>query len=188
MKTLNSHRRDPKEHQSLKPEATRCRQGAIGNSHMLMLHQPTLLLCVLLLAPAPLPAQVSLDWWSVDGGGGQSTGGAFTVAGTVGQPDAGRMSGGSFSLDGGFWGGIAAIQTPVAPWLSIVHTPGQITVAWPRPAEGWLLDWAPDIASPSLAIPWTLVPVAQYQTNATHIFLPVTSVPGSRAFFRLRKL
>ena len=47
----------------------------------------------------------SLDWWSVDGGGGSSQSGDLTLDGTIGQPDAGRrMTGGDFSLVGGFWG------------------------------------------------------------------------------------
>jgi len=41
---------------------------------------------------------------TVDGGGGmRSTSGDFELAGTVGQPDAGTMSGGDFELSGGFW-------------------------------------------------------------------------------------
>ena len=34
----------------------------------------------------------SLDWWTMDGGGGTSTGGVYSVTGTVGQPDAGPMA------------------------------------------------------------------------------------------------
>jgi hypothetical protein len=45
----------------------------------------------------------------IAGGGGQSTGGAFTLDGTIGQSIAGTSStGGSFELTGGFWGGQAA--------------------------------------------------------------------------------
>lgn len=41
---------------------------------------------------------------TIDGGGiMQSTGGSFELSGTIGQPDAGFMSGGSFDLTGGFW-------------------------------------------------------------------------------------
>jgi hypothetical protein len=46
---------------------------------------------------------------TIDGGGGASAGGAFTLTGTIGQPDAGPISGamigGVFSLVGGFWPG-----------------------------------------------------------------------------------
>ncbi len=52
-------------------------------------------------------AQPTIDWYTVDGGGGTSTGGQFTLSGTIGQPDAGTMSGGSFTLLGGFWSGSA---------------------------------------------------------------------------------
>ena len=31
----------------------------------------------------------SIDWFTIDGGGGTSTGGVYSVSGTIGQPDAG---------------------------------------------------------------------------------------------------
>ena len=46
-----------------------------------------------------------LRWWTVDGGGGSSSEGVYTLTGTIGQPDAGAMQGGSYTLRGGFWGG-----------------------------------------------------------------------------------
>ncbi|HRP61731.1 MAG TPA: hypothetical protein PK400_00375 [Phycisphaerales bacterium] len=49
-----------------------------------------------------------LSWHTIDGGGGTSTGGGFTLSGTIGQPDAGTMSGGGFELTGGFWAGASA--------------------------------------------------------------------------------
>jgi hypothetical protein len=49
-----------------------------------------------------------LTWNSIDGGGGASSGGGFTLTGAIGQPDAGlQMSGGGYTLDGGFWPGAA---------------------------------------------------------------------------------
>lgn len=48
---------------------------------------------------------LSIPWWTVDTGGGISTGGPYTLSGTVGQPDAGFcVSKGDFALKGGFWG------------------------------------------------------------------------------------
>jgi len=50
-----------------------------------------------------------MNWSTVDGGGViNTTGGAFALSGTIGQPDAGDMSGGNFVLRGGFWPGVAA--------------------------------------------------------------------------------
>jgi hypothetical protein len=47
-----------------------------------------------------------LTWSTIDGGGAMfSTGGGYELGGTIGQPDANTvvMTGGSFSLEGGFW-------------------------------------------------------------------------------------
>ena len=44
-----------------------------------------------------------LTWFTVDGGGGTSSGGGFVLSGTIGQPDAGDLAGGDFVLSGGFW-------------------------------------------------------------------------------------
>lgn len=50
----------------------------------------------------------ALDWWTVDGGGHSfSQGSGYTLGGTVGQPDAYILSGGDYTLTGGFWGGAA---------------------------------------------------------------------------------
>lgn len=47
-----------------------------------------------------------LSWSTIDGGGGTwSTGGGYSLGGTAGQPDAGLMKGGDYTLGGGLWGG-----------------------------------------------------------------------------------
>src|SRR3954447_19442180 len=46
-----------------------------------------------------------LTWHTNDGGGNTSAaGGAYSLGGTVGQPDAGASSGGAYALTSGFWG------------------------------------------------------------------------------------
>jgi len=46
-----------------------------------------------------------LTWSTVDGGGWTfSVGGGYSLGGTAGQPDAGLLSGGAYTLAGGFWG------------------------------------------------------------------------------------
>jgi len=79
----------------------------------------TVLLCGLLVAGAAWAGSASYDlsWWTVDGGGATfSSGGSYELGGTIGQPDAGTLSGGDFTLGGGFWGGGAAVAptTPTA--------------------------------------------------------------------------
>jgi hypothetical protein len=71
----------------------------------------------LLLAVSTALAQgngYDLSWFTVDGGGGTvSNGGSgYALTGTAGQPDAGALTNGSYTLVGGFWGGAAAAATP----------------------------------------------------------------------------
>jgi len=51
--------------------------------------------------------EFSIDWYTIDGGGGTSASGPFSLTGTIGQHDAhpSAAQGGEFSLVGGFWGG-----------------------------------------------------------------------------------
>jgi hypothetical protein len=65
-------------------------------------------------AAAPAGDDFDLSWHTIDGGGGTSTGGDLSLSGTMGQPDAGVMSNGPFTLVGGFWalGGGASKPCP----------------------------------------------------------------------------
>lgn len=47
--------------------------------------------------------EYDLSWFTIDGGGGQSTAGDYTLVGTVGQLDTAGSGGGSYWLEGGFW-------------------------------------------------------------------------------------
>ena len=95
---------------------------------------------VLALAAASRAQTFSLDWSTVDGGGGASTGGAYAVRGTIGQPDAGTMSGGQFTLTGGFWSTVAAVQMPGAPCLSVTRSDTVVAVSWPKADPDWKLE------------------------------------------------
>jgi hypothetical protein len=72
----------------------------------------TILLITFLLSVSVARAQsgggYDLSWSTVDGGGYTwSEGGGYSLGGTIGQPDAGVLSGGGYTLAGGFWGGVA---------------------------------------------------------------------------------
>jgi hypothetical protein len=60
-----------------------------------------------------------LPWSTVDGGG-TSTGGVYTLSGTAGQPDAGVLSGGEYTLGGGFWRGGAVATAAYRVYLPVV--------------------------------------------------------------------
>ncbi|HMO51007.1 MAG TPA: hypothetical protein PKE26_08075 [Kiritimatiellia bacterium] len=94
------------------------------------------------LAPLAL-AQFSIPWSTVDGGGGTSTGGVFRMSGTMGQHDAvEKLTGGGFSLAGGFWVLPIAVQTPGAPELLIAPAAsGFATISWsPDTGTNWVLQ------------------------------------------------
>jgi hypothetical protein len=66
------------------------------------------------------PAALSLQWWTVDGGGGiASQGGGYELSGTAGQPDAGVLSGGVYTLGGGFWRGGAVAKAEYRVYLPL---------------------------------------------------------------------
>lgn len=76
-----------------------------------------------------------LTWHSIDGGGVTiATGGGYTLGGTIGQPDAGTLAYGPFTLRGGFWTGGAASSVGVdetpPPALAFHFFP-----AWPNPVR-----------------------------------------------------
>lgn len=63
-----------------------------------------------------------LSWWTVDGGGHTySTAGGYELGGTIGQPDAGVLAGGSYTLGGGFWRGGAVTLPPWRVYLPLVR-------------------------------------------------------------------
>ncbi len=89
------------------------------------------LLAVMFLAAGGALAQsgggYDLSWNTMDGGGGRSSAGQYTLDGTIGQPDAGMMTGGTYALTGGFWtqgGGGYRIFLPLVlrgGWLAHIH-------------------------------------------------------------------
>jgi hypothetical protein len=59
-----------------------------------------------------------LSWHTVDGGGYTfSADGRYRLGGTVAQADAGLLTGGDYTLRGGFWGGGAARHAVYLPLI-----------------------------------------------------------------------
>ena len=141
-----------------------------------------LVLACLLASAFCLPAraqQYSIDWYKVAGGGGTSTGGTYSVSGTIGQHDAGGpMTGGNYSLTGGFWALISVVQTPGAPTLYISHSGNTVTVYWQN-VSGWTLHQNGNLGNTngwSLNSSWTT-------SNGTNSLI-LTS-PAGNLFYRL---
>ncbi len=122
----------------------------------------------------------SIDWYKVAGGGGASTGGVYTVTGTIGQHDAGgAMAGGNYSVTGGFWSLIAVVQPPGAPALTATHSGGSVIVSWPSSSTGFVLQQNSNLATANWAP--SGYAVSDDGTNKSITISP----PAGNLFFRL---
>ena len=139
---------------------------------------------LLLFHVPPVVAQnYAIDWFTIDGGGGTSSGGNFSLSGTIGQPDANpqSMAGGNFSVTGGFWS-LLAIQTPNAPTLTIQLTStNTVLVMWPSPSTGFILQENGDLNSGN----WTSSPESVNDNGTSR--LVIVNPPAGNRFYRLNK-
>jgi hypothetical protein len=123
----------------------------------------------------------SIDWFKIAGGGGTSTGGTYVVSGTIGQPDAsGQMSGGSYSVTGGFWGLIAAVQTAGAPLLTITRAGNNVQVSWANTGS-FTLQTNGNLTSGV----WANSSTSVNTTNGINSI--IVSPPAGNLFFRLKQ-
>lgn len=121
----------------------------------------------------------SLPWYRVAGGGGTSSGGSYTLSGTVGQAEAGpTLTGGAYALTGGFWSLISVIQTTGLPDLKVSHTGRSVTISWT--ATGTYTLWQTPALTGST---WT---PSGYPITTTNGVSSITiSAPTGNLFFRL---
>jgi hypothetical protein len=124
----------------------------------------------------------SIDWFKVSGGGGTSSNSQYTVSGTIGQHDAGTtMTGGNYSLTGGFWA-LYAVQTPGAPTLKIfLTTTNTAVVQWPSPSTGFNLQVNTNLGSTT----W-VAPLETVNDNTTNKFI-IVNPPTDNRFYRLKE-
>jgi len=140
-----------------------------------------LLALTLLLPVAGFAQSYTIDWYKISGGGGTSTNGTYQVSGTIGQPDAsGAMSGGNYSVTGGFWALIQVVQTPGAPTLYVSHSGNTVTVYWQN-VSGWNLVQSGNLATPMASWSASSSPTL---TNGTNYLNLVN--PAGNLFFRLK--
>jgi hypothetical protein len=127
-------------------------------------------------------AQYSVDWYKISGGGGTSSGGNFSLCGTIGQPDASApLTGGSFSVTGGFWSLIATVPTTGVPNLIILpNGPGSVKVLWPATGN-FTLQQNSDLATTN----WVTTGFSISNNGGTN-FITITP-PVGNLFFRLKQ-
>ncbi|HZQ47866.1 MAG TPA: hypothetical protein VFC07_12685 [Verrucomicrobiae bacterium] len=127
----------------------------------------------------------SLSWFTIAGGGGSSSGTAtngtaYAVSGTIGQSDAGVLSGGPYTVTGGFWGVIGSVQTPGSPLLNITVASPNVKISWPASATGFTLQKNSDLNTTN----WTTVTQSTNVVNGTNIV--TVPAPNGNLFFRLK--
>jgi hypothetical protein len=115
---------------------------ALAKGRMLAMKRVLLLAAAGALAGVGLCAQTySIDWSTIDGGGGTSAGGDYVLEGTIGQPDAGpASSGGDYTLQGGFWPGLIVVGPGFAPTLFIQSAGADVVVSWAPETPGFVLE------------------------------------------------
>jgi hypothetical protein len=128
-----------------------------------------------------LAQSYSVDWYKIAGGGGTSTGGTYTVSGTIGQADASSaMTGGNYSVTGGFWALIQVVQTPGAPTLYVSHSGNSVTVYW-QDVSPWHLVQNNTLTTPVGSWANSSSPTLTGGTN----YLTISN-PGGNVFYRLK--
>jgi hypothetical protein len=132
---------------------------------------------IAVVAITNLACGFEIDWFTLDGGGGTSSNNTYVLSGTIGQPDAGSaMTGGAYSVQGGFWSGAYAVQTPGAPFLSITRAGADVILSWVPPTPGFVLQETPALSP------------MNWQNAPSGVTNPIT-IPASGAskFYRLLK-
>ena len=122
-----------------------------------------------------------INWFTIDGGGGESIAGIYALQGTIGQPGVETMSGGTFSLQGGFWAPGFNVETGEPPKLTVLRSQSHLLLSWPvRPH--FILERNPDLSLPGN---WSEVTQTEVLKDGTvSVTVPI---PLSTEFFRLRK-
>jgi hypothetical protein len=143
-----------------------------------------LFLLLALLVPALSHAQTySVAWYKVAGGGGTSTNAPYSLSGTIGQQDASSaMTGGNYSVTGGFWSMISVVQTPGVPNLTITFVgPNSVVVSWPNTGS-YTLQQNSNLA---VAAGWATsgYPVTTNNPSGTNSI--TITPPAGNLFFRL---
>ena len=98
------------------------------------------------------------------------------------QHDAGGpMTGGNYSLTGGFWALISVVQTPGLPDLTIAHSGNSVIVSWPNTGSYTLQQ----NANLALANGWA---TSCYSINTANGTNSITITPPTgNLFFRLKQ-
>ena len=161
------------------PQRTNCRASSVcplpATPRWLV---PPFLAFLLLAGVTFVGAQsYSIDWCSMDSGG-TSTGGVYLVSGSIGQLDAEMMTGGSFTLEGGFEGII--VQLPGPPYIVInLSATNSVSFSWLAGSTTWQLQENTNLNTTN----WVNVGTPPQQVGG--VMQVIVSPPPGTHFYRL---
>lgn len=134
--------------------------------------------CLLLL---PTFAQYEIQSTTISSVTKISSGGGFSLVGSVSQPAVGRSTTGSFSMESGSIGIIAVVPTPGGPKLTLtLSTTNTVILRWPHPSTGFQLQQAPVIPTDA----WSPVAIAPVQAGSE--WQVILTPPDGNRFYRLK--
>jgi hypothetical protein len=87
-------------------------------------------------------------------------GGTYTLSGTIGQPVADLLTGGSYQLVGGFWPATLTVPVAGGPTLRLELGSTEVSISWSPATTGFLLQ-----QTDALGSAWTLVNTALSSTR-----------------------
>ena len=154
----------------------------VARSNALGWLKSTFAILILCTGAITATGQYSIGWSKISGGGGSSGNAQYSVTGTMGQYDAGAaMSGGSYSLTGGFWSLVSVVQTPGLPMLTMTRSGTSINVSWPDTGS-FTLQQNGNLSDPA---GWGS---SGYTVNTTQGTNSITiASPSGIQFFRLKQ-
>ena len=111
---------------------------------------------VVAFAGLAVAAEYEIPWHTIDAGGGTSSGGPYSLIGTIGQADTGVSSAGAYVNSGGFWPGsfgcivnLTDLAALAEAWLAAGTAPadldesGQVDMADFAILSDWWFDHCP---------------------------------------------
>lgn len=110
----------------------------------------------MVLTMSGFTAEYEIGWQTIDGGGGTSTGGPYSLTGTIGQTDTGVSSGGDYVQSAGFWPGnfgcvvnLTDLKLLAEAWMDVAAVPadldasGKVDMTDFAVLSAWWMDHCP---------------------------------------------
>lgn len=147
-----------------------------------MTHMKKSFLLLFLTLSLNAGAQLTLDRHKI-AGGGTSTGGGYSLSGTIGQAEATTqpLAGGTYAVSGGYWSAVTVVPVEGLPTLTITRAGGGIILSWPANGQPLVLQQNTDLKAGS----WTASSLAITTENG--VSRATIAAPAGRLFFRLSR-